>query len=157
MDITQTDAMRQLCRGIHDRWGRADLWAHTAIHAPPLAPAAHLDAGDWDKAVAANLRATGVLIPLVEPLLRAAPAGTALFFDDPCRGQKFFGGYGATKAGQITLAQSWAAETARTGPRVVIATPAPMRTAIRARFFPGEDRAALADPRAEAARLIDAL
>ncbi|MDX1785537.1 MAG: SDR family NAD(P)-dependent oxidoreductase, partial [Roseovarius sp.] len=36
MDITNPDAMRQLCRSIHDRWGGVALWAHTAIHAAPL-------------------------------------------------------------------------------------------------------------------------
>jgi len=154
MDITNDDAMRHLCRSIHDRWGKLDLWCHTAIHAAPLAPAGHIDAKDWEKSVAVNLRATGLLIPMVEPLLRASSAGTALFLDDPRAGQKFFGAYGATKSGQIALARSWAAETPRTGPRVLIETPAPMPTATRARFFPGEDRNPLSPPMAEAARLI---
>jgi hypothetical protein len=157
MDITNDDAMRHLCASVHGRWGRADLWAHCAIHAAPLTPAGHLDARDWDRSIATNLRATGILIPMVEPLLRAAPEGTALFLDDPRAGQKFFGAYGATKAAQIALARSWQEETRRTGPRVRIETPAPMPTATRARFFPGEDRARLADPRAEAARLLAAL
>ncbi|MBD3765535.1 MAG: SDR family oxidoreductase [Rhodobacterales bacterium] len=157
LDITDDGAMRHLCRSIHDRWGRVDLWAHAAIHAAPLSPAGHLDPKDWEKSVAINLRATGLLIPLVEPLLRAAPAGTALFLDDPRGGQPFFGAYGATKAGQIALARSWQAEAVRVGPRVVIATPDPMPTATRARFFPGEDRAPLADPRDQAARILDAL
>lgn len=104
-----------------------------------------MDLRDWDKSLAVNVRATGVLIPMVEPLLRAH-GGTALFLDDPRGGQKFFGAYGASKAAQIALAQSWQAETARTGPRVLIATPAPMPTATRARFYPGEDRRPLADP-----------
>ena len=38
--------------------------------------------------------------------------------------------------------------------RVVIAAPQPMPTATRARFHPGEDRSALADPRTEAARIL---
>ena len=155
MDITNDDAMRHLCRSVFDRWGRADLWVHAAVHAAPLAPAAHLAEKDWEKSVAINLRATGMLIPMVEPLLRAAPGGgMALFFDDPRAGAKFFGAYGATKAGQIALARSWQAETQRTGPRVLIDTPAPMATATRARFFPGEDRGALAHPRDEAARVM---
>lgn len=155
MDITNDDAMRHLCRSVFDRWGHLDLWVHAAIHAAPLAPAGHIDAKDWDKSVAINLRATGTLIPLIEPLLRAsAQHGTALFLEDPRAGQKFFGAYGATKAGQIALAQCWAAETARTGPRVRVAAPAPMATALRARFFPGEDRSRLASPRDEAARLL---
>ncbi len=156
MDITNDDAMSHLCRSIHDRWGGLGLWAHPAIHAAPLSPAGSLDARDWDKSVAVNLRATGLLIPLVEPLLRAH-GGMAVFFDDPRAGQKFFGAYGSTKAGQMALARSWQAETTRIGPRVVIADPAPMPTATRARFFPGEDRSALTDPRAEAARIVDGL
>ncbi|MFN7269256.1 MAG: SDR family NAD(P)-dependent oxidoreductase [Cereibacter sp.] len=154
MDVTRDDAMRHLCLSVHDRWGRADLWVHSAVHAAPLAPAAHLDARDWEKSITINLAATGLLIPMVEPLLRAAEKGTALFLDDPRGGQPFFGAYGATKAAQIALARSWQAETVRTGPRVLIETPAPMPTATRARFFPGEDRTRLADPRAEAARLV---
>ena len=155
MDITKPDAMAQLCRSIHDRWGKIDLWVHTAVHAAPLSPANTIDARDWDKSVACNVTATGQLIPSVAPLL--GEAGTALFFDDPRAGQKFFGAYGATKAAQVALAQSWAAETLKTGPRVHVLTPAPMATATRARFFPGEDRGPLAHPRDEAARLLASL
>lgn len=157
MDVTIPDAMAHLCRSIHDRWGHADLWLHTAIHAAPLAPAGHIDARDWDKSAAINATATATLIRMIEPLLRAAPAGRAVFFDDPRAGQPFFGAYGATKAAQMAFARSWQAETARTGPRVDIVEPAPMRTAVRARFFPGEDRAPLAHPHDEALRLRDAL
>ena len=156
MDVANDDAMRYLCRQIHERWGGLDLWAHTAIHAAPLAPAGSMDGKDFDKSVTINLRATGALIPMVEPLLLARQ-GTALFFDDPRGGEKFFGAYGATKAGQIALARSWQAETARIGPRVVIATPAPMPTALRARFYPGEDRSRLSPPRDEADRILESL
>ncbi len=154
MDVTDADAMAHLCRGIHDRWGRVDLWAHAAIHAAPLAPAAHLDPRDWEKSMATNGTATARLIGMVEPLLRAAPAGRALFFDDARAGQKFFGHYGATKAAQMALARSWQSETARTGPAVHVLAPAPMPTALRARFHPGEDRTPLADPAHEARRLL---
>ncbi|MTJ05649.1 MAG: SDR family oxidoreductase [Sediminimonas qiaohouensis] len=152
MDVTNPDAMAQLCRSIHDRWGGIDIWAHCAIHAAPLAPAYFLDAKDWEKSVACNVTATGQLIPFIAPLL--GEEGTALFFDDPRGGEKFFGAYGATKAAQIALARSWAAETERTGPSVRVLAPAPMATATRARFFPGEDRTALSTPRDEARRLV---
>lgn len=156
LDILQGDAMAHLCRSVFDRWGRVDLWAHTACHAPPLAPAAHIDAKDWDKTHACLVTATARLIPMVAPLL-SGPGATALFFDDPRAGLPNFGAYGAAKAAQMALVRSWAAETTRTGPRVVIATPAPMPTATRARFHPGEDRSPLADPRAEAARILAGL
>ncbi|WP_299558069.1 SDR family NAD(P)-dependent oxidoreductase [uncultured Sulfitobacter sp.] len=151
MDVTTPAAMATLCRGIHDRWGTLDLWLHTAVHAAPLAPAPHIDAKDFEKSVAVNVTATATLITYVAPLLGAA--GQAVFFDDPAAGARFFGSYGATKAAQIALARSWQAETARIGPQVHILTPAPMPTATRARFYPGEDRAALADPQSQAARL----
>ncbi|PWE34418.1 oxidoreductase [Maritimibacter sp. 55A14] len=154
MDITNEDALAHLCRAIFDRWGRLDLLVHAAIHAAPLSPAGHVDARDWDRSIDTNLRATGRLIALAEPLLRAAPAGRAVFFADPRGGQKFFGAYGATKAAQEALVASWRAETQRTGPLVLSLAPRPMATALRARFFPGEDRAPLAAPRDEAARLL---
>ncbi len=152
MDITVPEAMQQLCRSIHDRWGHLDLWVHTAIHAGPLAPAAHMADKDLEKSIAINLRATARLIAYVAPLLGLT--GKAVFFDDPRGGDKFFGHYGSTKAAQIALAQSWQAENIRTGPQVKILTPAPMPTATRARFYPGEDRGKLTHPRDEALRLL---
>ena len=152
MDISNTDAMAQLCRSIHDRWGKLDLWIHTAVHGAPLTPAGHIDAKDWDKSVSINVTATGRLIPFLSPLL--GTDGHAVFFDDPRGGQKFFGSYGATKAAQIALARSWQAETTKTGPRVSVVEPNGMPTGTRARFFPGEERAPLSHPRDEAARVV---
>jgi len=155
MDITLPDAMQQLCRGIHDRWGRLDIWIHTAIHAGPLAPTPHLAEKDFDKSMAVNVKATQRLIGYVQPLLHET--GRAVFFDDDRAGEKFFGHYGATKAAQIALARSWQAESLRTGPRVEILSPPPMPTAVRARFFPGEKRDGLTDIHAAAATLCPAI
>jgi NAD(P)-dependent dehydrogenase (short-subunit alcohol dehydrogenase family) len=153
LDITDEGAMEHLAKSIGERWGGIGVWVHTAVHAAPLAPAGHVDMKDFDKSCACNLRATASLIPLLEPLLRAHD-GTALFLDDPKGGQKFFGAYGATKAAQIALARSWQKECAKIGPRVLIESPAPMPTATRARFHPGEDRSTLAAPEAEAEKLL---
>ncbi|MGY6410838.1 MAG: SDR family NAD(P)-dependent oxidoreductase [Alkalilacustris sp.] len=157
MDITKDDAMRALCRGVHDRWGRVDLWVHAAVHAAPLSPAHHIAAKDWERSLAVNARATGMLIPMIEPLLRASDRGTALFFHDPQGEGRFHGAYGATKAAQITLARHWQAETERLGPRVLIETPPPMPTATRARFRPGEDRSTLTPCAEVAASLMPKL
>jgi len=152
MDINDAGAMATLCRGIHDRWGHLDLWLHSAIHSTPLTPANFTTGKDWDKALATNANATALLISYVAPLL--GQTGQAAFFDDPRAGTKFFGTYGATKAAQIALARSWMTETAKTGPKVSILAPQPMSTSMRARFFPGEDRDALASPMDEAKRLL---
>ncbi|MEE2943916.1 MAG: SDR family NAD(P)-dependent oxidoreductase [Pseudomonadota bacterium] len=155
MDITNVDAMAQLCRSIYDRWGKIDLWVHAAVHGAPLTPTSHIDAKDWEKSVACNVTATGQLIPFMAPLL--GETGQAVFFDDPKAGEKFFGSYGATKASQIALAKSWQAETVKTGPKVHVLEPNPLPTATRARFFPGEPRDSLASIHDEAARLIKEL
>lgn len=152
MDITNVDAMAQLCRSVFDRWGKIDLWVHAAIHGAPLTPTDHIDTKDWTKSVASNVTATGQLIPFISPLL--GQEGQAVFFDDPRAGEKFFGSYGATKAAQIALAKSWQAETASSGPKVHVLSPNAMPTGTRARFFPGEPREALSNPQDEAARLL---
>jgi len=152
MDITIDAAMQQLCRSIFDRWGKLDLWLHTAIHAAPLTPADHIGEKDFSKSVDINITATSRLVKYVAPLL--GTDGRAVFFDDPQAGNSFFGSYGATKAAQIALARSWQSETRKTGPKVSILTPNPMPTATRARFFPGEDRSPLFAPEAEAKRLL---
>ncbi len=156
MDVTEAGAMQQMAEAIAARWGGLDVWAHTAIHAAPLAPAGHIDGKDWARSLFANVEVVRGLIALLEPLLRQR-SGRAMFFDDPRAGQKFFGAYGASKAAQIALARSWQAENATLGPKVVITTPAPMPTAVRARFFPGEDRTALTPCRDEAERLLSEL
>ncbi len=155
MDVTDAGAMQHLCRSVFDRWGSVALWAHTAIHAAPLAPAPMINDKDWSKSIEGNLNTTHRLITYVAPLL--GQSGTALFFDDPLPGSKFSAAYGASKAAQISLARAWFEETKRTGPRVMIHTPAPMPTALRARFYPGEDRGKLADPHAEAAAILATL
>jgi len=155
MDITNDAAMATLCRGIFDRWGTLDLWIHAAVHAAPLTPTDHIDAKDMSKSVATNITATSTLITYVSPLL--GQTGQAVFFDDPAVATKFFGSYGATKAAQIALARSWQAETAQIGPKIHIVTPAPMPTATRARFHPGEDRTALHSPQTQADKIIASL
>lgn len=153
MDVTIAPAMIQLAQAIQGRWNGLDLWAHTAIHAPALGPVTDIPTRDWDKSIACNMDATRGLITLLTPLLRARD-GSAVFFDDPQGGRPYYGAYGATKAGQIALVQSWQAETRRIGPKVVIDSPAPMPTALRARFHPGEDPSTLSHPRDQSARIL---
>ena len=155
IDITDIDAVRYLCRMIDERWGGLHLWAHCAIHAAPLSPANFIGERDWEESIKLNITSTGFLITNLAPLL--GHAGTALFFEDIFSGKKFFGSYGSTKVAQISLALSWQKETIKTGPKVKILTPAPMPTATRARFFPGEDRTTLSDCDIEAQRIINQL
>ncbi|MFV0335963.1 MAG: SDR family NAD(P)-dependent oxidoreductase [Tropicimonas sp.] len=154
LDVTDDGAMQHLCRSVHDRWGGLDLWVHTAIHAAPLTPANMVEGKAWDNSVAVNIEATRRLITYVAPLLQAREGARAVFLDDDRAGQAFFGCYGVTKAAQMALVRCWQAETRRHGPQVIVLQPEPVATALRARFFPGEDKSRLTDLRAEGARLV---
>ena len=156
LDIGDEDGLMRLCLSIFERWGGVDLWLHSAIYAGPLSPAAHVPTGDLDRMLAVNVRATQRLIAMVEPLLKPR-MGVAILPTEDRAGQPFFAGYGATKAAQTAIWASWAAETKRTGPRVTTFAPEPMPTALRGRFFPGEDRKVLHAPADQAERLVATL
>ncbi len=153
MDIRDTGAMQHLCASVHGRWGRADIWVHTAFHPTALTPVPQITEKDLDANIATNIRGMARLMALMEPLLAFSEAPHAVFFDSDWDA-KFAGAYAMSKAAGRALVESWQAESAKTGPAVHLLRPAPMATAIRARFYPGEDRSVLADPRAEAARLL---
>jgi NAD(P)-dependent dehydrogenase (short-subunit alcohol dehydrogenase family) len=154
LSLTDDGGLQRLCLALHERWGRLDLAVHAAAHAPPLAPAPHLADKDFDASLEVNFRATARLVVMLQPLLAAAPSGRFVYVADNRAGQPFFGAYGASKAGAEAFVRSWAAETARIGPAVLLFHPNPMPTALRARFYPGEDRTALTPCATEAARLL---
>lgn len=152
LSITDDGGLQRLCLAIHERWGRLDLALHCAAHAPPLSPAAHIADKDFDQAFAVNVKATARLIAYLAPLL--GPAGRFVYPADARAGQPFFGAYGASKAAAEALVRSFAAESERIGPRVILVQPNPMPTALRARFYPGEDTSRLTPCADEAARLL---
>jgi len=156
LDIRDDPGLERLGAAIHDRWGRVDLWLHTAIYAAPLQPAEHIEAKELDQTIAVNIRAFQRLIRIVAPLLRLAKAPMALIAADGPEGAKFHGSYAAAKAAQSALTRAWAAES---GNRITIAEvqPPPMPTALRARFHPGEDRDPLCPIDAAAAPLMQHL
>lgn len=156
LDICDDPGLERLGVAVHERWGRVDLWLHTAFHAPPLQPAEHIDGKELDRSLATNIRAFQRLIRVTDPLLRLAEHGTALIAADEAAGKKFHGPYALAKAAQSALTRAWAAEA---GSRLRIAeiVPPPMPTALRGRFYPGENRDLLCPVREAARRLLDRL
>ena len=155
IDLINTNAVAQLCRSIFDRWGKVRLWAHTAIHAAPLGPVITMDSKDWEKSITNNVTVLAKLIPMVSPLLQED--SKAIFFEDTTIIKKFSSVYGATKAAQIQIVKTWQDECKSTGPKIYIAQPNPMPTAVRARFYPGENRKELQSIEKEAKRLVSLL
>ncbi len=157
LDITDEEGLKRMCLSIFERWGRIDLLLHAAMYVAPLTPAGHVPPDDLDKMLAVGIRSTQRMINMTESLLLEAKNGIAILPTDDVAGTKFLAGYGAVKAAQQAIWDSWAKETVVIGPKVMTFAPKPMPTALRGRFYPGEDRDQLARPKDEARRMIKAL
>ncbi len=153
MDITDENALRQLCRSIYNRWGKLDILIHCAIHAAPLSPVAHISEKDFDRCWQVNTRATQRLIALIEPLMKHQNA-TAIFIDDDNIGEKFFTSYGVSKRAAQEIVAQWMIESSSFQPNIQRFSAPPMPTALRARFFPGEEKTLLNATESVAADLI---
>lgn len=157
VSLTDTAGLQRLGLALHDRWGYLSTVIHCAAHAAPLSPAPHLSDKDFDASVEVNLKGTERLIVMMAPLLLARPGGRFVYTADSRAGQPYYGAYGATKSAAEALVRSWAAETVRLGPRVELFHPNPMPTALRGRFYPGEDNTTLPACSVEAERMIETL
>jgi NAD(P)-dependent dehydrogenase (short-subunit alcohol dehydrogenase family) len=84
----------------------------------------------------------------MDPLLRAAPAGRAVFVTSGvARGVfPYWGPYAISKAGLEMLVKIYAGEVAKTRVRANLIDPGIVRTRLRARAFPGEDSSRLSPP-----------
>ena len=150
LDLRQSNDIDRLGAALFERWGRLDVLFANAGDLGLVTPVAHLDVSVWDRAVAVNLTANFRLIRAMDPLLRAAPAGRAVFLTTGLVSapRAFFGAYAATKAGLEALVGAYAEETEHTAVRCALLSPGPMRTRMRAAAFPGEDAGALPPPEA---------
>lgn len=148
LDITDDPALERLGAAVFERWGRLDLWVHTAVQAPPLAPVEHIADKELDRAMAVNLRAVQRLIRVIDPLLRMALAGRAVFFrNGDVEGRSHHATYRALQAARDDLVQDWAKGLSATSEaRALIEEVAPFRSALRARFYPGENTTRLPEP-----------
>jgi NAD(P)-dependent dehydrogenase (short-subunit alcohol dehydrogenase family) len=152
VDLTDGEGIARLGAAIAERWGGLELFVHCAAFGGALSPAAHGEIGDFDRAMAVNGRALLGLAAALEPMLRRA-RGLAVICDDPASGA-FHAAYAASKAAAREIARAWAAESRNLGPEVRLFAPPPMPTALRRRFFPGEDRGRLTPCAAVAEALL---
>jgi NAD(P)-dependent dehydrogenase (short-subunit alcohol dehydrogenase family) len=156
LDLLEGDAIDRLGGALAERFGRLDVLVSCAAELGPLSPLGHVDPDVLARVMALNATANYRLIRSLDPLLRAASAGRALFVT--CahgREQKpFWGAYAASKAAFEALVLTYAAETRRTALRVNLVDPGTMGTRLRAQAYPGEDPAKLPAPEAVADRIV---
>ena len=157
LDLKDGDGIDRLGGAIYDRWKKLDILVSAAGELGVLTPVSHLEPKTWDRALAVNMTANSRLIRSLDVLLRQSAAGRAIFFTTGAarNPQAFWGAYAASKAGLEALVETWRDETAITNLRPVLLSPGPMRTAMRAAAFPGEDPDTLAKPEEIVPLLVD--
>jgi NAD(P)-dependent dehydrogenase (short-subunit alcohol dehydrogenase family) len=143
LDITDDQAIERMGAAIHERHGKLDILVHCAAHAPPLAPVGHVASKDIDKAWKINGRAVQQVLRSLDPLLRAAGNANAVFMSDPRKGAPFWSAYSVSKEAGLGFVDAYASEVKNTGVKVTVHQPPEMPTALRARFYPGQDAADL--------------
>ncbi len=148
LDLADGAKLDQIGPSLHQRFGRLDIFVGNAATIGPLSPMGHIDARDWDRIVAVNLTANWRLVRTLDPLLRQAPAGRAIFVTCAVTTaiHPYWGAYAASKAGLETLARTYAGEVTKTPLRVNLIDPGIVRTKLRAAAFPLETAAKLRAP-----------
>ena len=156
LDIKDMDGIARLALALHERYGRLDVMVGNAGILGPLSPLGHVEPKDYDDLFAINVKANWQLIRTMDPLLRAAPAGRAVFITSGLgwMARAYTGIYGATKAALNSLVQTYAAETAITAVKINAFNPGPTRTKMYASGWPGVDPQTLPPPEDVAATIV---
>lgn len=113
--------------------GRLDAVVHNAALCPAV-DTVHLTDTDLEATLAVNIRAPHVLTAALAPAMAGRGSGAIVVIGSWMAhvGHAFVGLYSATKAAEIQLARSWAAEFGPRGVRVNTVSPGATRTPINA-------------------------
>jgi NAD(P)-dependent dehydrogenase (short-subunit alcohol dehydrogenase family) len=148
LDLRNGDKIDQLGPTLFQRWGKLDILIGSAGILGPLSPLPHVTKDAWEQVIDINLSANWRLIRTLDPLLKRAPDGRAVFLTSGASSGKYayWGPYAVSKAGLETLVKTYAEEVANTPVRVNLLNPGGVRTQMRAKAFPGEDPSTLPTP-----------
>jgi NAD(P)-dependent dehydrogenase (short-subunit alcohol dehydrogenase family) len=148
LDMKDLEGIARLALALNERYQRLDVMVGNAGILGTLSPLGHIEPKDWADLFAVNVTANWQLIRTMDPLLKRAPAGRAVFVTSGLswRNQPYCGGYAATKAALNALAQTYAAESATTNLKVNLFNPGPTRTRMYASGWPGADPSTLNAP-----------
>ncbi len=159
MDLKDYAGIDQLGAALFERFGRLDGLAACAGVLGSLTPAHQATPSIMEDTIGVNFMANQRLIRSFHPLLRESDAGRAVFLTtgvvrDP---RAYWAPYAASKAALEVLVQCYAAELNVTPIKANLFSPGPVRTAMRAKAFPGEDPMTLPTPAEVAPSIVDML
>lgn len=148
LDLKDAKGIENLGAAIYERWGKLDILVGNAGQLGELAPVGHIDPKQWDKVLDINVSANWRLLRSMDPLLRLSDAGRAIFVTSGAsyKTKPFWALYSASKAALDKLVEVYAEEMKDSKVKANLLDPGPIRTAMRALAFPGEDADSLATP-----------
>ena len=159
LDLRNQLHTQLFCKNIYEKFGKIDLFIHSAFLAIPMAPIETISEKDVLKYFDANTFLTQRLIKLIHPLLKKQKDSIAVFISDNTKktNKKFLGIHNAIQAANREIVMSYSEETLRIGPKVLLFEPLPMPTKTRSIMFPGENKKKLSSCKEEANKLIKLL
>jgi NAD(P)-dependent dehydrogenase (short-subunit alcohol dehydrogenase family) len=156
LDLRDYPGIYRLAAALNERYQRLDILVGNAGIAGQRSPLDHIEPKAWDDVFAINVTANWHLIRAMDPLLKRAKAGRAVFITSGAatNARAYAGPYSASKAALDALARTYAAETSSTALRVNLFNPGPTRTRMRAQVMPGEDPMTLPTPEEVAEKIV---
>jgi NAD(P)-dependent dehydrogenase (short-subunit alcohol dehydrogenase family) len=156
LDLRDFIKIDELAAAIYQRFGKLDILVGNAAEFGTFSPLGHIDPKLWAEIIDLNLTANWRLIRAMDPLLRAAEHGRAIFVTSGIARapRAYWGPYAVSKAGLEALVKTYAAEIEKTRVRANLIGPGVVRTRLRARVFPGEDPMALPPPESVAEAFV---
>jgi NAD(P)-dependent dehydrogenase (short-subunit alcohol dehydrogenase family) len=157
VDLREFIKIDELAAALYERYGRLDILIGNAAEFGVFSPAGHIAPKLWGEVIELNLTANWRLIRAMDPLLRAAPSGRAIFVTSRLARDAlpYYGPYAVAKAGLETLVRIYAGEIARTTVRANLIDPGIVRTRLRATIFPGENPERLPSPESVAEAFLE--
>lgn len=139
----------ELAATVEKEFGRLDGLLHNAALLGTLTPLDQYDLKQWAQLMQVNLHAPYLLTRALLPLLKQSADASVVFTSSSVgrKGRAYWGAYGITKAACDNMMEIWADELeANTAIRVNSIDPGAVRTAMRAKAYPGEDPNTLPRP-----------
>src|ERR1700755_3589560 len=100
LSLTDFDGIARLGAALHERHGKLDILVGNAGIAGPSSPLGHIELKPWSDVMEINVTPNSQLLRCMEPLLKHAGAGRAVFItaDAANKASAYLGPYAASKA-----------------------------------------------------------
>lgn len=148
LDLRSHDMIDALGAQLYERFGKLDILVGNGAILGTLSPLTHASVSEFEDVMSINVTANFRLMRAMDPLLRLSSAGRVIMVTSGAAVAPlaYWGPYATSKAALEHLTLTYAAEMKMSTVRANVLDPGAVRTAMRAKAFPGEDPMSLPTP-----------